>query len=92
MSNGASGTNTRMPGKMEGFGGGGHLGQSSGIFDGFNPEKKQNNYSSSNKYETHLAPSEPEPPRTMAKCMALAKSKKKNIYGQHCSRRQLVTI
>ena len=40
MSNGASGTNPRMPGKMEGFGGGSHFEQRSGIFDGFNPDKK----------------------------------------------------
>ena len=51
MSNGALCTNPRMSWKIDGFGGGGHLWQSSGIFDGFNPDKK-NNYSSGNTYET----------------------------------------
>uniref|UniRef100_A0A7S2WEI6 Coatomer subunit delta n=1 Tax=Eucampia antarctica TaxID=49252 RepID=A0A7S2WEI6_9STRA len=38
------------------------------------------NYSSGNTYETHKAPSEPEPPRTMAKVIALAKSKNKETF------------
>jgi len=83
MANGAG--NRTVPGKMEGFGGGGHPGQSSSFLDSFNPDSS-NNYSSSQNNDSSYGssniynkpPAEPEPPRTIAKGMALGKSKKKD--------------
>lgn len=85
MNNGAG--NRPIPGKMEGFGGGGHPDQANAFlnaFHSFEPDSSNSNkysssqsYGSSNIYNKQPA-AEPEPPRTIAKGMALGKSKKKD--------------